>query len=720
MNNRLAGVIASQDPGRFAEELNGLVARAREAPAPEEDRETLRQLLTSFETTAARFAAAEEAKERGDGRAVDAELGAADAQFQRTNEIATEYGMVPLETCDEHLRSASPSPRPTSTPSPPPTESATGETTENDVGGWRRMADARIARQQVATAEVNGLVYVAGGIRDQTGTRVVEALDPLVDEWRTVAELPVPLHHAMAVDYRGELVVLGGWQPKGNDLTAVVSDRVFALRSDRWVDLPPLNRPRAAGAAAVVNDQIVVVGGQAENALIPETEIYDGDADAWRDGADIETPREHLAAASDGEFLYAVGGRNVTSDSNSDALERYDPATDEWRTMEPMQTPRGSIDADIVDGRLVVVGGETPTAVLDTVEAYDLTANVWSTFPSLSTPRHGLGVAARGSSLYAVNGAGSPAHVNSLAAVETLAPPERLRHPSSWRDADDARVARQQVAVAEVNGVIWVAGGLEDEDVATAAVHGFDPAVEQWRMTEDLPQQLHHAMAVSYRNELVVIGGWVPDGANPTAQVSNKVFVMRSGAWHELATLQHARAAGAAAVIGDQIVVVGGQADKVLVTETEIYDGDLNTWRVGADIPTAREHLAASAHDGHVYAVGGRDFTPDRNSAALERYDPATDEWERLSPMPTPRGSIAAATVEGRLVVVGGETSEDVLDSVELYDFDAGTWVPGPPMPTPRHGTGAAAYGPVLYVIHGAEDTSHTNSSSKVEALDFE
>ena len=29
----------------------------------------------------------------------------------------------------------------------------------------------------------------------------------------------------------------------------------------------------------------------------------------WKDVAEITTPREHLGAASDGHFLYAIGGR---------------------------------------------------------------------------------------------------------------------------------------------------------------------------------------------------------------------------------------------------------------------------------------------------------------------------------------------------------------------------------------------------------------------------
>lgn len=731
VNEALDSVAPSEEPGRFATELQGLVGEARTQPAPQEDRETLQQLLGSFEQTAARFEAAQEALARGNETAATSEVEAAQAKFQETSEVAQDYGMPPLSECDEYVAGESVSPRPDPTgadPSPAPSEASPSATPSSpseepaDVRpvGWRRLTDARTARQQVAVAEVNGLIYVAGGIEGRTATRRVDALDTAVDSWRSAPDLPIPLHHAMAVNYRGELVVLGGWQPVGDDLNATVSDRVFALRSKEWVDLQPLPHPRAAGAATVVDDHIVVVGGQAHNVLIADTDVYYGPDEGWRDGADLPTPREKLAAASDGRYVYAVGGRELTSASNRRSMERYDPMADEWVEMARMPTARGSIDGDVVDGRLVIVGGETPTGVLSRVEAYDIASDTWSAFPPLSVPRHGPGVATIGSVIFALHGAEGPSYTASSAVVEALQVPPRPLQPTAWRRAKDALMARQQVAVAEVGGVIWVAGGLQSSNVATSAVHGFDPAAGQWREAEDLPLRLHHAMAVNYRGELVVLGGWVGGGPDPTAEVSERVFVLRGGGWEELAPLNHRRAAGLAAVVDDQIVVAGGQAEDGVVAPTEVYDGEAEEWRVSADIPTPREHLAGSEHGGYLYAVGGRDLTPDSNSAVLERYDPDADRWQTMAPMPTTRGSIGAAVVEDRLVVVSGETSTDVLGVVEMYDFSTDKWARVPDLPTPRHGPGVASLGSALYVINGAGSTSHTDSTTVVEVLDFE
>ena len=161
-------------------------------------------------------------------------------------------------------------------------------------------------------------------------------------------------------------MVIGGFVP-GDELTSEQSGRVYALRGDGWEELPPLNHPRAAGAAAVVGDKIVVVGGQADGKLVPETEVFDGES--WKDVADMPTPREHLGAASDGRYLYAVGGRELSADKNLAVVERYDPDDDSWTKLEQMPKASGSVGAAYAGGRVVTVGGESTTTVSDDVQA---------------------------------------------------------------------------------------------------------------------------------------------------------------------------------------------------------------------------------------------------------------------------------------------------------------------------------------------------------------
>jgi N-acetylneuraminic acid mutarotase len=590
---------------------------------------------------------------------------------------------------------------------------------------WRSIHSAPTARQQLAAAVANGTVWVFGGLRSGVATAKTEGYDPAIDTWKSGPDLPLPLHHDMGATYKGEPVAIGGWVPTGANLTATVSDRVFALRNGKWVDLPKLKHPRAAGAAAVVGDKLVVVGGQASGKLVNTTEVFDGKS--WKDAADIPTPRDHLAAASDGKYLYAVGGRTLSADKNLAALERYDPDSNSWKKLSNLPTPRGGLGAAIVQGRLLAIGGETSTKALTTVEGFDIGRGTWAALPAMKTGRHGMAAAVVGQSVYALDGAISPTHAQPSATAEALdfAGPPAAANPKpqatgqagfQWRAVHDAPTARQQLAAAVQNGTIWIFGGLTGA-VSTTKTEGYDPAIDTWKSGPDLPLPLHHDMGVTYKGEPVVLGGWIPSGASLDATASNRVFALRNGAWVELPKMNHPRAAGAAAVVGNKLVVVGGQASGQLVKTTEVFDG--KSWKDVADIPTPRDHLAAASDGKYVYAVGGRSLSADKNSGALERYDPATDSWTKLPAMPTPRGGLGAAIVQTRLVAIGGEAPTNVINVVEGFDLKKGKWSALPPMKTPRHGMAVAVVGKSLFALDGAAAPTHSQSTSVAEVLDF-
>jgi N-acetylneuraminic acid mutarotase len=85
-----------------------------------------------------------------------------------------------------------------------------------------------------------------------------------------------------------------------------------------------------------------------------------------------------------------------------------------------MPTPRGSYGAAYIDGRIVAVGGEQPTTVLNVAEMYDIAGGKWSTLAPLPTPRHGEVVATVGNTVYCIGGADRPTHEGPTATVEAL------------------------------------------------------------------------------------------------------------------------------------------------------------------------------------------------------------------------------------------------------------------------------------------------------------
>jgi N-acetylneuraminic acid mutarotase len=583
---------------------------------------------------------------------------------------------------------------------------------------WRPIASPPFQRQYAAATAVDGKVMVIGGIGVRDASTTTKIYDPATDSWTTGPGLPAALHHASAVTYEGEAVVIGGFIP-GEELTSGQSDRAYALRGGSWEQLPSLNHPRAAAAAAVVGDQIVVVGGQADGKLVRQTEVFDGER--WTDVAEMPTPREHLAAASDGRYLYAVGGRDMSADKSSTAIERYDPADDSWTKLDGMPQAAGGLSAAYAGGRVVTIGAEGATAASDAVQAYDIRNDRWSRLPALPRARHGVAVAAVGDAVYAIGGATSAGHLGSTKEAEVLdlsgKPAAAQSTPNlAWHGLTGAPSRRQYAASTEVAGRLWLFGGIGADGRASTETAAYDRAINTWTPGPELPRPLHHAAAVNWRGDAVLIGGFVP-GAELTSGQSDRVYRMRDGSWEELPPLNHPRAAAAAAVVGDKIVVVGGQADQKLVRQTEVFDG--RRWTDAADIPTPREHLAAASDGRYLYALGGRDLTAAKNLPALERFDPRDDSWTPLDDMPENVGSVGAAYADGLVIAVGGEGVTEPSDAVQAFDVESKQWSELPALPTPRHGLAVATLGDSLYAIGGAAAAGHVEATDTVSVLDF-
>ncbi len=584
---------------------------------------------------------------------------------------------------------------------------------------WRPIASPPFQRQYAAATTVDGKVMVIGGIGVRDASTTTKIYDPGTGGWTTGPGLPAALHHASAVTYKGQAVVIGGFIP-GEELTSEQSDRAYALRGGSWEQLPSLNHPRAAAAAAVVGDKIVVVGGQADGKLVPQTEVFDGER--WTDVARMPTPREHLAAASDGRYLYAVGGRELSADKSSTAIERYDPADDSWTELNGMPQAAGGVSAAYAGGRVVAIGGEGTTAASDAVQAYDIRNDGWSRLPALPRARHGIAAAAVGDAVYAIGGATSAGHLGSTKEAEVLdlsgKPATAQGSPDlAWHALAGAPSRREYAASTEVGGRLWLFGGIGDDGRASTETAAYDRAINTWTPGPELPRPLHHAAAVTWHGDAVLIGGFVP-GAELTSGQSDRVYVMRDGSWEELPPLNHPRAAAAAAVVGDRIVVAGGQADQKLVRQTEVFDG--RRWKDAADIPTPREHLAAASDGRYLYALGGRDLTAAKNLPTLERYDPADDSWTPLDDMPDAVGSVGAAYADGLVIAVGGEGVTEPSDLVQAFDVESKRWSQLPALPAPRHGVAVGVLGDSLYAIGGAAAAGHVEPTDTVSVLDFD
>jgi len=297
-------------------------------------------------------------------------------------------------------------------------------------GVWTGGHFSPFAVQQAPSAVLNGSqVWVAGGLTGSseatdTATNKTEYYDTVIRVWNSGPNLPFAVHHAMMVNYRGQLYLIGGFLSQGHNLELAASSKVLKLdtATSRWVEAPPLHHARAAGAAVVVGNEIVVVGGRTAGQKpgeVAETEIFNGKS--WHDAASIPVPGDHLAAVTDGTDVYALGGRTIKSSENHAAVQRFDPATNTWTQLTKLPVANSDFGAAYLGGELIIFGGENGLTVYNTTRAYNLASRTWSTLPNLKYPRHGMGATVVGNNtIYAVDGASSPGHNGSSSSVQLL------------------------------------------------------------------------------------------------------------------------------------------------------------------------------------------------------------------------------------------------------------------------------------------------------------
>lgn len=291
-----------------------------------------------------------------------------------------------------------------------------------------------------------------------------------------------------------------------------------------------------------------------------------------------------------------------------------------------------------------------------------------------------------------------------------------------WVALSPLPAARQETAVVELGGLIYVLGGFDGNQAIVDTVDRYDPATNQWTAAQPLPRALHHANAAAVGGKIYVVGALTLINGDLFAAIGDIYEYDPAGGWTMRGTMPAGSERGASfvGVYNGEVLIAGGLRGGASV-------GDFSSWSPASGqmtakkaLPMGRDHGVGAVVNGRFYAIGGRPAAVTAHTNRVDEYDSATDQWTSRAPMPTSRGGAAGAVMHGKIVVAGGEGNPDspsgVFAETELYDPAADVWSSLMPMRTPRHGTGGATIGDTFYVPGGA---SHQifGAVADVEAL---
>ncbi|GCC33090.1 kelch-like ECH-associated protein 1 [Chiloscyllium punctatum] len=162
-----------------------------------------------------------------------------------------------------------------------------------------------------------------------------------------------------------------------------------------------------------------------------------------------------------------------------------------------------------------------------------------------------------------------------------------------------------------------------------------------------------------------------------------------------------------------QLMYTAGGYYRQSLNFLEAYNPLENCWIRLTDMPLPRSGLAACTVHGLLYAIGGRNNSPDGNtdSNALDCYNPMNNQWSPCTPMNVPRNRVGGGVIDGMIYAVGGSEGCIHHNSVERYDPEKDQWEFVASMSTSRIGVGVAIVNRLLYAVGGFDGTDRLNSA---------
>jgi N-acetylneuraminic acid mutarotase len=281
---------------------------------------------------------------------------------------------------------------------------------------------------------------------------------------------------------------------------------------DSWVQKEPLPTARSDLGVAVVKDKIYAIGGKPD---YNTNEEYDPKTDIWTTKTPMPTARYRFGLAVYDNKIYCIGGQfsNRSINARTDrtgAIEVYDPKTDTWAEKAPMPNPRSQFQANVIDGKIYIMGGRTggQQTTVSLNEVYDPNTETWVTKAQLIYPVVSYSSAVVGNKIYLFGGQNEYNETMNLAVTQIYD-----IETDTWSLGASLPTAVLKSAAGVTSGTlvpqkIYVVGGdpLGGEQ-ATDLVQIYDPVLNSWQLGTPMPTaRLELAMAI-VDDRLYVIGG---------------------------------------------------------------------------------------------------------------------------------------------------------------------------------------------------------------------
>ena len=237
----------------------------------------------------------------------------------------------------------------------------------------------------------DGRVLVAGGTDGTTVLKSVEVFDPSTEKWVAASDMKSARRgHTMTLLQDNKVLVTGGFDGK----LALATAEIYDPSSNTWTaTIGPMALSHRFHTATLLPDGKVLIAGGAAGPLITAdpkiTEIYTPSTSLFTPGPSLQEARQgHTATLMKDNKVLFIG--NSGDNSAAGKILTYNsatPASSTWTTITSPNNERFDHSATIINGtasKIVVIGGGIAPK---TAELYDLDTGEWTGLPSMTTAR---------------------------------------------------------------------------------------------------------------------------------------------------------------------------------------------------------------------------------------------------------------------------------------------------------------------------------------------
>jgi N-acetylneuraminic acid mutarotase len=296
-------------------------------------------------------------------------------------------------------------------------------------------------------------------------------------------------------DNNQDIIILGGYNAPGPKKISKTVEK-YSIVEGKSTLLPGINLARAESASCVYNGDVIVAGGYDGQAGTDLIEILKMNQHPLRwtmfDGKlPVKLIAHNVTVYQD--KLYITGGHNWNEVKTSDAIYELSLAPPYTvKLLARMPQPRRHHRAEIVNGKLFILGGLTTGAnrdAIDSVVVYDFIKNEIKPCPSLPEPVSAMSTVTWGNMVIVVGGLDKNGQVLNDVIMYHIETGRSERLPSLKHKRSDA-------SAVIMHDVIVVLGGWNNKEGHLNSVESFTMGDDQWKELPGMKEKRRSATTV--------------------------------------------------------------------------------------------------------------------------------------------------------------------------------------------------------------------------------